>query len=134
MVGSIWLNWPGIIMDYFCSVDVNFWNKPLFGHMPCFVCYLVQAVHRDLGQASWYVSFIYSPCLREEWEIHRCPGTVRSYFDNSISKNSWVQKYPAVVAASSVHCERHILGTRLQLYLLCFSYRTNNNNRDMRYL
>lgn len=35
-------------MDYCCCVDVNFWNRPLFGLMPDFVCYLVQAVHGDL--------------------------------------------------------------------------------------
>lgn len=34
-------------MDYLCSVDVNFWNRPLSGLMPCFVCYLVQAAHGD---------------------------------------------------------------------------------------
>lgn len=127
MVGSIWLNWPGMITDYFCWYkfleQAFIWTHATFCVLSC------AGSSQGLGQASWYVSFLYSPCLREEWEIHPCPGTVRCYFDNSISKNSWVQKYPAVVAASSSYCERHILGTGLQLYLLCFSYRTNNNNR-----
>lgn len=51
-----------MIMDYFCSVDVNFWNKPLFGHMPRFMCYLVQAAHRGLvrlpGTLAFYTAHV----------------------------------------------------------------------------
>lgn len=48
MARFIKLNCSGAIMNYLCSFDVNFSNRPLCGLTPCFVCYLVQAAHGKL--------------------------------------------------------------------------------------
>lgn len=48
MVRFMHLNCAGTVMDGSYSVDVNFWSKPLFGLLPRFVCYLMQAAHGGL--------------------------------------------------------------------------------------